>query len=351
MIYPADCTNLFCMARYLRKEFEGAKYHITVRGNGRRRVFLWDEDRLRFMQQLEESLEQYGVILYAYVLMSNHYHLLIETPQPNVSRFMQRLNTAYGMYFRNKHRSPGHVFQGRFGGKLVSGDNHLLALTRYIHLNPVKIRKMEKVSGKERLDYLNSYPWSSYAGYVNAKAEEELVDYRWRERVGGDPRAQRRKYRGFVRSKVLESDRELLDVMQASRYAIGDEPFVGWVENEIRTDREGRSKERDADVHWPDDVCVALEDIREAVADVYHCEVKDLDEHGHRAGEAKYAAIGIACRVSGLSNREIGVAFGMTGAAIGHQRTRLSEAMKKSKETRARVKSVLRAVGCTYDIL
>ncbi len=338
------------MPRYLRKEFEGAKYHITVRGNGRRRIFIWDEDRLRFMRQLEESLEQYGVILYAYVLMSNHYHLLIETPQPNVSRFMQRLNTAYGMYFRNKHRSPGHVFQGRFGGKLVSGDDYLLALTRYIHLNPVKIKGMEKQSRKARLDYLNSYRWSSYPGYVAAKKEEEFVDCRWRGLVGGSARVQRTRYRGFVRSKLLNSDDELLEGMQASRYAIGDDDFVSWVENEIRSEKHG-SREADSDVKWPEDVYVSVDEIREAVAEVYKCEVKDLNAHGHCAGVAKSVAIGVACRLSGLSNREIGEVFGMTGAAVGQHRKRLAEGMKSSKEIGSRVKRVLSAVGCTHDIL
>jgi REP element-mobilizing transposase RayT len=95
------------MPRPPRKSFEGAKYHIAVRGNGRQDIFLSDEDRRRFLDQLKDAAEKDGVRVYAYVLMSNHYHLLIETRRANVSAFMQRLNTAYGMYFRHKHKRPG----------------------------------------------------------------------------------------------------------------------------------------------------------------------------------------------------------------------------------------------------
>ena len=108
------------MPRPPRKAYAGAKYHITVRGNGRQNIFLCEEDRGRFLEQLWGGLEKDEVILYAYVLMSNHYHLLIETRRANVSAFMQRLNTAYGMYFRYKHGRPGHALQGRFGAKLVT---------------------------------------------------------------------------------------------------------------------------------------------------------------------------------------------------------------------------------------
>jgi REP element-mobilizing transposase RayT len=338
------------MPRYLRKEFEGAKYHITVRGNGRRRIFIWDQDRKRFLRQLEESLEQYGVILYAYALMSNHYHLLIETPRANVSRFMQRLNTAYGMYFRNKHQSPGHVFQGRFGAKLVAGDDYLLGLTRYIHLNPVKTRHIQKRPKEEQIESLNCYTWSSYPGYVNTKREEDFVDYRWRELLGGGPRAQRNRYRKWVESKLLEKDKELLKAMKVSTYAIGDEDFVGWVEDQVRRGRQAEN-ETDADVNWPEERCVPVEEIREAVADVYDCAVGDLDTHGHRAGEGKCVAIGLSCRLSGLTNRDIGKAFGMTGAAIGQQNKRFLHLMKESDKARLCVERVLKALGCPLYIL
>jgi len=94
-----------------------------------------DEDNGRFLDQMDAALAKDEVTLYAYVLMPNHYHLLVRTPLGNLQRFMQRLNMAYGMYFRYKHSKPGHCFQGRYGAKPAGGDDCILRLTRYIHLN------------------------------------------------------------------------------------------------------------------------------------------------------------------------------------------------------------------------
>ena len=101
------------MPRPPRLEIAGALYHLMSRGNGRKRVF-FDDDCLRFLRQLRDNLTTYDVVLYGYVLMDNHFHLLAKTNRANLSRFMQRLNTSYALYFRYKHHSPGHVLQGRY---------------------------------------------------------------------------------------------------------------------------------------------------------------------------------------------------------------------------------------------
>ena len=338
------------MPRLLRRAFAGAKYHITVRGNRRQRLFLHNGDRERFLVQLEESLEQYGVVLYAYVLMSNHYHLLIETPGGNVSRFMQRLNTAYGMYFRNRHRRPGHTQQGRFGGKLVEGESYLLGITRYIHLNPVKVGGMEKAPKGERLKCLRRYRWSSYRGYVQGKAEEEMVDHRWRAMMGGRIGTQRKRYRAFVESKLLEDDAMLLAAFRASRYAVGDEEFVARVEDEVRREREGHGWRR-PDVVWPSEQAVSMERIKEVTAKVFGCSVADLGRHGHVAGKAKRAAVGLACRLTGLTHREVGAGFGITAAAPAHHVRMLGRAIKEDSGLRQRVHEILKVLGTdTPDI-
>ena len=99
-----------------------------------------DKDYERFLEQLDHCLEKNEVVLYAYCLMPNHYHLFVDTPLGNVQRFMQTLNTAYAMYFRYKHNRPGHCWQGRYGAQLVKGDDYIAKLARYIHLNPVKVK-------------------------------------------------------------------------------------------------------------------------------------------------------------------------------------------------------------------
>lgn len=121
------------MPRPWRIRYAGAKYHATSRGNGRQEIFLEPDDYARFLIQLESALEKDQVILYAYCLMPNHYHLFLETPLGNIQKFMQRLNTAYSMYFRYKHQRPGHCLQGRYGAKLVGGDEYVANLTSVIH--------------------------------------------------------------------------------------------------------------------------------------------------------------------------------------------------------------------------
>ena len=141
------------MTRPLRIEFPGAIYHITSRGNARRKVFLDDEDRATFLSTLAWVVERFGWVCHAYCLMSNHFHLMIETPTPNLSRGMRQLNGVYTQGFNRRHRKAGHLFQGRFKAILVERDSYLLELARYVVLNPVRA-KMVKAP--------ENYAWSSY---------------------------------------------------------------------------------------------------------------------------------------------------------------------------------------------
>jgi REP element-mobilizing transposase RayT len=152
---------------------------VTSRGNGREKIFYSDDDRERFLEQLDAALVEDGVILYAYCLMPNHYHLLVETPRANIDVFMKRLNTSYAMYFRYKNARPGHCFETRYKAKLAGGDEYLVRLTRYIHLNPVKVKAMERATPEEKERRLNTYRWSSYAGYAGLAGEEARINYRW----------------------------------------------------------------------------------------------------------------------------------------------------------------------------
>jgi REP element-mobilizing transposase RayT len=141
------------MARPLRLEFPGAVYHITARGNERRNIFVDDEDRRCFLDRLGREIEQHGWLCHAYCLMSNHYHLLLETPQPNLARGMRRLNGSYTQAFNRRHKRVGHLFQGRYKGILVDRDSYLLELSRYVVLNPVRARMVADPA---------QYEWSSY---------------------------------------------------------------------------------------------------------------------------------------------------------------------------------------------
>jgi len=151
------------MSRPLRIEYEGAVYHVTSRGNAQADIYLSDADRELFLEVLNHVVERFGWICHAYCLMSNHYHLMIETPQANLSRGMRQLNGMYTQRFNREHHRVGHVFQGRFKSIVVDKDNYLLELGRYIVNNPVAA-KMVKEAG--------DWSWSSYratAGIIKAQ--------------------------------------------------------------------------------------------------------------------------------------------------------------------------------------
>jgi len=141
------------MSRPLRIEFAGALYHVTSRGDGREDIFLDDGDRELFLDVLAEVSERFNWTVHSYCLMGNHYHLLLETPDGNLSKGMRQLNGVYTQRFNRKHKRVGHVFQGRYKAIIVQKETYLLELARYIVLNPVRARMVR--SAKD-------WPWSSY---------------------------------------------------------------------------------------------------------------------------------------------------------------------------------------------
>jgi putative transposase len=141
------------MARPLRIEYDGALYHVTSRGNDRKPIFKEDSDRELFLSTLTHVNERFHWICHAYCLMNNHYHLVIETPDGNLSKGMRQLNGVYTQTFNKRHRRTGHVFQGRFKAILVQKDSHLLEVCRYVVLNPVRAKTVS---------HPRQWKWSSY---------------------------------------------------------------------------------------------------------------------------------------------------------------------------------------------
>ncbi len=182
------------MARPLRIEFPGAVYHVTARGNARRKIYRDDEDREAFLATLAWVVERFGWRCHAYCLMDNHFHLLIETPRPNLSRGMRQLNGVYTQSFNHRHKKAGHLFQGRFKAILIERNSYLLELARYIVLNPVRAKT---VKTPER------YPWSSYRPTLGltpvppALATDWVLDQFARTRP-----AARKRYAAFVRAGI-----------------------------------------------------------------------------------------------------------------------------------------------------
>jgi REP element-mobilizing transposase RayT len=220
------------MARPPRIDLPDGLYHVTSRGNGRAAIFGTDDDRQRFLVQLADNVQTAAVVLYAYVLLDNHFHLLVRTPRANLSRFMQRLITSYALYAR----------YGRTQG------------------------------------------------------------------------VARRRYRAYVHACLLDDDQPILSAMSASRYAVGDETFLEQTERLLAGRRACRAQDADLALPKP---CVAASRIDTHVAADFHVAREQLHMHGHRGGLAKFAAVELACRLTGLTQRDVGQRYGnITSAAV-----------------------------------
>ena len=149
------------MSRPLRIEFSGALYHVTARGDRREDIFEDDQDRHMFLSTLEGVVRQFNWVCHAWCLMDNHYQLLIQTPDGNLSKGMRQLNGVYTQASNRRHRRVGHLFQGRFKAILVDSDAYLLELTRYVVLNPVRAGKVA---------HPEEWPWSSYRASAGLEA-------------------------------------------------------------------------------------------------------------------------------------------------------------------------------------
>ena len=143
------------MGRPLRIEYSGAWYHVTSRGNERKDVFKSRADREKFLSYLESASVRYGAVIHAFCLMSNHYHLLLETPSGNLSQIMRHINGAYTNYFNAKRKRAGHLFQGRYKAILVEADQYAKELSRYLHPNPVRAGMVDRPEAWEWSSYLS----------------------------------------------------------------------------------------------------------------------------------------------------------------------------------------------------
>ncbi len=308
------------MPRPPRTEFEDARYHVTSRGNDRQTLFFTDRDRERFLLQLEDNVLTYGIVLYAWVLMRNHFHLVLRTPRGNLSRFMQRLNSSYSLYFRYKRGKTGHVLDGRYKARLIEDDEYLSTVTLYVHRNPVQTRAQEQRSLSERMAHIEAYPWSSYHVYAGKKECPEWMSEGALTLYGANVKQARRSYRAYLRAGIRKDDEPLRMIMAASPYAIGSESFIEKAHEDLSKRRSGKAK--DADLMLPK-TSTALSEIDRVVCKGFGVHPDVLKRHGRRAGVAKTVAVELAPRHSGQPFRAIGEHYGgMTGQAVAMTRRR-----------------------------
>ena len=184
------------MARPLRIEFTGALYHVTSRGNGREDIYLDEEDRKLFMNVLGECGELFNWLIHSWCQMTNHYHLLIETPDANLSKGMRYLNGVYTQRFNRMHLRVGHLFQGRYKAILVNKSEYLQELPRYIVLNPVRAGIVESAE---------SWDWSSYGATAGITPCPVWFDREWLlSSFGKKEKTSIKHYIQFVANGVLQ---------------------------------------------------------------------------------------------------------------------------------------------------
>ena len=182
------------MARPLRLEFPGALYHVTSRGNAREDIYLDDDDRETFLIVLAKVVKRFNWRCHGYCLMGNHYHLIIETPDTNLSAGMRQLNGLYTQRFNRRRNRVGHVFQGRFKAIVVERDSYLLELCRYVVLNPVRAGMMKDPA---------KYPWSSYRATTGTARRPAFLSVGWvLSQFAKTPVAARRRYVDFVMAGI-----------------------------------------------------------------------------------------------------------------------------------------------------
>jgi REP element-mobilizing transposase RayT len=228
------------MARPLRINYPGAFYHVTCRGNERKNIFADDRDRSMFLDNLKTSIGIYQVQVHAYVLMSNHFHMIVETPKGNLSELMRHFNISYTAAYNRRHNRVGHLYQGRFKSILIDADNYLLEFSRYVHLNPVRLASYKKRDGCETIKDLERYHCSSLGGYVSAAQKQFWMTY---DMVLGYVGGSRRKYREFVIEGIRRGYETPWEAVKG-QVVLGKEDFVERVKTRMK--KKGSRREQPA---------------------------------------------------------------------------------------------------------
>ena len=201
------------MSRPHRILAAGAFYHVMARGNAKMAIYCDDVDRHRFLTVLKTVVEQYRIECHAYSLMSNHYHLVIRTPEPNLSAAIQYLNGVYAQWWNKRHKRVGHVLAGRFKAQLIQRDGYFLEACRYVVLNAVRAGLVENVE---------DWAWSSYAATAGLAARPHWLTTRLI--LGPRPATTRRDYCAFIAAGVRES--EVTAAIRSSVPIVGSDGFA-----------------------------------------------------------------------------------------------------------------------------
>ncbi|MBI3354830.1 MAG: transposase [Nitrospirae bacterium] len=309
------------MARPLRIQYPGAIYHVTCRGNERKKIFHDDQDRKKFLKILAQSSKIYNILIYSYVLMDNHFHLLLETPLANLGEFMRQFNITYTGNYNRRHDRTGHLYQGRYKSILVDKASYLSMVSRYIHLNPIRAKVGDKRPSKGRLQYLLEYTWSSLRGYINKRHKETIIAYGIvLEEYGGDKDRGRDNYKKAIYADMMKGI-EIKDKI-IGQSILGGEGFIDMVRDKFVRGKKDRE-------------CPSVREIQryrskeEILKYVKRETLKGIEEIRADKGDLRGMVMDLLYRTGGLNGREIGEIFGVDYSTVSQERRRLREKIVK----------------------
>ena len=315
------------MARPLRIELADSYYHVMNRGNNRQDIFLSDKDRKAFMEALADSCEIYHINLIAYVLMSNHFHLLVHTVRANLSEFMRHFQVTYTVRFNRRHHRSGHVFQGRFKSLLVEADEYLLPLSRYIHLNPIRTRRFKNADFRTKSGNLKKFRWSSFAGYCYLRKRNPGFDYSrlLNSYFGQDNSQGRRQYREYVLKGIDgEIENPFEDVLHQS--ILGTKEFVERVKEKIP-----RKESREVPALRDLQRNLSAGQVVRAVSKICGVKPADIINRKTRDKWARQMTMELCYRYCNLGQKQVGQIFGVDYSTISVNRTRLKSRLKSDR--------------------
>ena len=308
----------------------GGFYHVMNRGAGRRAVFIDRPDHQFFLKLLGDISEKRHIRIHAYCLMGNHYHLLLETPEPNLSRSMQYLNSTYTQVFNKRHERDGALFKGRYRSILVERDGYLLDLVRYIHRNPLTAGLVKD---------LRDYPWSSYPGYMEPRLQPtwlvtELVLSMW----GGPAEEARRRHRNGV---IEGPPAELVKVLASARVPaiLGSKSFrkQHLTSLAVEVEREIPEAVRRRQAHL-------MQSLERMICDRFSISEEELKERGNRVRQAQSVFV-VCARSAGLTLPQIGNLLARSPSTIASTYRRTLEQMREDAGLARQVSEINNALS------
>jgi len=320
------------MSRPLRIQYPDAWYHVMNRGRRGDEVFREDKDYIAFIDLLREIVEDYNVKVSAYCLMSNHYHLLVQTPDSNISRAMRHLNGVYTQRYNRIHHFDGQLFRGRYKAILVDAESYLLELVRYIHRNPLEAGLV---------DNLQEYKWSSHKGYISKGKKWDWLNKKFVLSLFSRGHGESiRLYKQFVTKEVPDEINKILGGRKLPP-VLGTKKFIDKIKDLFFSDK-SHEEIPEAKLLAPDPARIF-----EAVLKFYNVRTDDLlkSRRGY-FNEPRNVAIYLMRRLRGDTLKEVGEVFGLNkNSTVSSSIHRVKYEMKRDKGIRLRVEKLIQILN------